>query len=202
MRGEGVWLYDVDGMRYLDAYNNVPHVGHCHPHIVNEIARQAGQLNTNTRYLHGLIIELAEQITQRLPEPLSVCMFVCSGSEANELAWQMAKLASGNRGALITQFSYHGSSDAATQFSTEIVPPEKLPVHVQTLFAPTSDTAFREPDSGISSAISALGAHAVQPAMLILDTAFVSDGIYTSPEGYLKTLFSKDAGCWRSMCGG
>ena len=191
VRGEGVWLYDVDGNRYLDAYNNVAHVGHCHPHVVNAIAKQARQLNTSTRYIHGLIIELAEQITKRMPEPLSVCMFVCTGSEANELAWQMSKLVSGNSGALITKFSYHGSSDAASQFSTEIIPQENLPAHVQTLFAPTSDTVFRKPDSGIRSSIMALGEHGYQPAMLILDTAFVSDGIYTSPKDYLKTLFEK-----------
>ena len=191
VRGEGVWLYDGDGNRYLDAYNNVAHVGHCHPHVVNAIANQARQLNTSTRYMHGHILELAEQITKRMPEPLSVCMFVCTGSEANELAWQMSKLVSGNSGVLITKFSYHGSSAATTQFSTEQIPQEKLPSYVQTLFAPTSDTAFRKPDSGINSAIMALGEHGHQPAMLILDTAFVSDGIYTSPKGYLNTLFAK-----------
>ena len=77
--------------RYLDAYNNVAHVGHGHPHVVNAIANQARRLNTSTRYMHGYILELAEQITKRMPEPLSVCMFVCTGSEANELAWQMSK---------------------------------------------------------------------------------------------------------------
>ncbi len=196
VRGEGVWLYDDDGVRYLDAYNNVAHVGHCHPHVVNAIAKQARRLNTSTRYLHGYILELAEQITERMPEPLSVCMFVCTGSEANELAWQMSKLVSGNSGALITKFSYHGSTAATTQFSTETIPEEKLPSHVQTLFAPTSESTFRKPDSGLSSAIMALDEHGHQPAMLILDTAFVSDGIYTSPKGYLNTLFAKtkDAG--------
>jgi len=191
VRGEGVWLYDDDGARYLDAYNNVAHVGHCHPHVVNAIAKQARRLNTSTRYMHGYILELAEQITKRMPESLSVCMFVCTGSEANELAWQMSKLVSGNSGALITKFSYHGSTAATTQFSTETIPEEKLPSHVQTLFAPTSESTFRKPDSGLSSAIMALDEHGHQPAMLILDTAFVSDGIYTSPKGYLNTLFAK-----------
>ncbi len=191
VRGEGVWLYDLDGNRYLDAYNNVAHVGHSHPHVVNAIANQARRLNTNTRYMHEYILELAEQITSRMPEPLSVCMFVCTGSEANELAWQMAKLVSGNSGALITNFSYHGNTTAIAQFSTETIPQSKLPPHVQTLFAPTSDTTFREPDSGIGSAIRALDEHGHQPAMLIIDTAFVSDGIYSSPKGYLNTLFEK-----------
>ena len=191
VRGKGVWLYDDKGARYLDAYNNVAHVGHCHPHVVNAIAKQSRRLNTSTRYLHGYILELAEQITERMPEPLSVCMFVCTGSEANELAWQMSKLVSGNSGALITKFSYHGSTAATTQFSTETIPLEKLPSHVQTLFAPTSDSTFRKPDSGMSGAITALDEQGHQPAMLIVDTAFVSDGIYTSPKGYLNTLFTK-----------
>jgi 4-aminobutyrate aminotransferase-like enzyme len=191
VRGEGVWLYDDEGARYLDAYNNVAHVGHCHPHVVNAIAKQARRLNTSARYMHGYILELAEQITKRMPEPLSVCMFVCTGSEANELAWQMSKVVSGNGGALITKFSYHGSAAATTQFSAETIPREKLPSHVQTLFAPTSDSNFRKPASGISNAIMTLDEHGHQPAMLILDTAFVSDGIYTSPKGYLNTLFAK-----------
>jgi 4-aminobutyrate aminotransferase-like enzyme/Ser/Thr protein kinase RdoA (MazF antagonist) len=191
VRGEGVWLYDADGVRYLDAYNNVPHVGHSHPHVVNAIANQAHKLNTNTRYLHGLILELAERITQQLPEPLSVCMFMNSGSEANELAWQMSRLASGNQGALITRFSYHGNGNATTQFSTETIPESELPSHIQTLCPPLSDLEFRTPDSGFSDAVKALHKNGHQPAMLILDTAFVSDGIYNSPPGYLKLLFDK-----------
>jgi 4-aminobutyrate aminotransferase-like enzyme len=191
VRGEDVWLYDVDGTRYRDAYNNVAHVGHCHPHVANAIATQARRLNTNTRYMHSYILELAEQITKRMPEPLSVCTFVCTGSEANELAWRMAQLASGNGGALITKYSYHGNTTATSHFSTETIPEEKLPSHVQTLFAPTSDSTFRQPDSGLSNAITELDKQGWRPAMLLLDTAFVSDGIYTSPWGYLETLYAQ-----------
>jgi 4-aminobutyrate aminotransferase-like enzyme/Ser/Thr protein kinase RdoA (MazF antagonist) len=191
VRGEGVWLYDRDGNRYLDAYNNVAHVGHCHPHVVNAIANQARQLNTSARYMHGLILELAEQITNRMPEPLSVCMFVCTGTEANELAWRMAKLVSGNDGALITEYSYHGNSDAIIGFSSEEVPREKLPTHVATLYAPLSNTTFREPDSGLREAIKTLNAQDHQPAMLILDSGFTSDGIYTPPSGFLRTLYAE-----------
>jgi len=191
VRGEGVWLYDIDGNRYLDAYNNVPHVGHCHPHVVDAIANQARQLNTSTRYMHGLILDLAERITATMPEPLSICMFMCSGSEANELAWQIAKIASGNSGALVSKYAYHGSSAATMRFSPESVPREKLPNHVQTFLAPVSDTAYQKPDSGLSTAIEALREHGHGPAMLIADTAFVSDGIYTSPKNYLKMLFDE-----------
>ena len=88
--------------------------------------------------MHALILELAERITQRMPEPLSVCTFVCTGTEANELAWRMSKLVSGNRGALVTKHAYHGNADATIGFSPEEVPPDKLPSHVQTFFAPLS----------------------------------------------------------------
>lgn len=191
VRGEGVWLYDEAGNRYLDVYNNVPHVGHCHPHVVKAIADQARLLNTSTRYLHGLILELSERIISRMPEPLSVCVFVCTGTEANELAWRMAKLVSGNDGALITGHSYHGNSDAIIGLSTEEVPHEKLGSHVATLYAPLSDTAFHAPDAGIRAAIKTLHRRDHRPAMLILDSGFTSDGIYTSPQDYLRTLYDE-----------
>jgi 4-aminobutyrate aminotransferase-like enzyme/Ser/Thr protein kinase RdoA (MazF antagonist) len=194
VRGEGVWLYDDEGDRYLDVYNNVAHVGHCHPHVAKAISQQSRMLNTSTRYLHGLILELAERITSRLPEPLSVCMFVCTGTEANELAWRMAKLVTGNDGALITGHSYHGNSDAIIGFSSEEVPREKLPTHVATLLAPLSNTTFREPDSGLREAIQTLGERDHQPAMLILDSGFTSDGIYTPPGGFLRTLYVETRG--------
>ncbi len=191
VRGEDVWLYDDEGNRYLDVYNNVPSVGHCHPHIVKAISDQSRMLNISTRYWHGLILELAERITSRLPDPLSVCMFVCTGTEANELAWRMAKLASGNGGALITERSYHGNSDAIIGFSSEEVPRERLPSHVATLYAPQSNTAYREPDSNLCVAIKTLAEQGHQPAMMILDSAFTSDGIYTPPGGYLRTLYAE-----------
>ncbi len=190
VRGEGMWLYDDEEVRYLDVYNNVPQVGHSHPHVVKAISQQSRLLNTSTRYLHGLILELAERITSRLPEPLSVCMFVCTGTEANELAWRMAKLVSGNDGALISGHSYHGNSDAIIGFSSEEVSREKLPIHVATLYAPLSNTTFREPDSGLQAAINSLGARGHHPAMLILDSGSTSDGIYTPPSGYLRTLYA------------
>jgi 4-aminobutyrate aminotransferase-like enzyme/Ser/Thr protein kinase RdoA (MazF antagonist) len=191
VRGEGVWVYDNDGNRYLDAYNNVPHVGHCHPHVVNAIARQSRRLNISTRYLHGLILELAEQITQRMPDPLSVCTFVCTGTEANELAWQMSKMVSGNRGALISKFSYHGNSNSTIQFSTEVTPEEKLPSHVVTFSPPISNTPFHKPDSDISCSIKSLNEQGHRPAMLLFDSVFTCDGIYPSPKGYLSTLFAE-----------
>src|SRR6201989_1103131 len=86
VRGYKQYLYDDEGRRYLDAYNNVAHVGHCHPEVVAAGQRQMEVLNTNTRYLSDLILEYGEQITATLPESLRVCFFVTSGTEANEMA--------------------------------------------------------------------------------------------------------------------
>jgi len=141
--------------------------------------------------MHDLILELADRITSRLPEPLSVCMFVCSGSEANELAWRMSKLVSGGSGALISRFSYHGNGDATVQFSTEVLPQSNLPTHVQTLYPPLSNTAFRKPDSGISESIKILADLGHRTAMLILDSGFTSDGIFTPPQGFLNVLYNE-----------
>ena len=98
MRGHGAWLIDVSGRAYLDAYNNVPHVGHCHPAVVEAIARQAATLNTNTRYLYESVLDYAERLTATMPASLRVSMFVCSGSEANDLAWRLAKAHTEQRG--------------------------------------------------------------------------------------------------------
>jgi 4-aminobutyrate aminotransferase-like enzyme len=103
----------------------------------------------------------------------------------------MAQLVSGNGGALITGHAYHGNSDAIIEFSSEEVPREKLPPHVATLYPPLSNTTFREPDSGIREAIKTLGKREHRPAMLILDSGFTSDGIYTPPSGYLRTMYAE-----------
>ncbi len=95
VRGAGVWLYDAQGRAYLDVYNNVPHVGHTHPTVVAAIQRQTAILATHTRYLHENILEYAEQLTARLPAHLDACIFVNSGSEANDVAWRMAQMATG-----------------------------------------------------------------------------------------------------------
>lgn len=100
VRGEGVWLFDADGRRYLDVYNNVPVVGHCHPRVAEAIARHARTLNTNMRYLHEAAIELGERLVATMPEGsgLDAVMLVNSGSEANDLAWRLATTVTGHAG--------------------------------------------------------------------------------------------------------
>jgi 4-aminobutyrate aminotransferase-like enzyme/Ser/Thr protein kinase RdoA (MazF antagonist) len=117
VRGWMQYLYDAAGQPFLDSVNNVAHVGHCHPHVVAALVRQSRTLNTNTRYLHENLVRYAERLTATLPEPLSVCYFVCSGSEANELALRLARVHTGRRHFVVLDAAYHGNTDALVGLS-------------------------------------------------------------------------------------
>jgi len=117
VRGRGAYLYDERGRAYLDCVNNVCHVGHCHPRVVEAAHRQMAALNTNTRYLHESVLLLAERLTETLPEELCVTYFVCTGSEANELALRLARAATGKRDVAVFDGAYHGSTGALVELS-------------------------------------------------------------------------------------
>lgn len=110
VRGRGAWLYDHQGRAYVDGVNNICHVGHCHPHVVQAQARQAALLNTNTRYLHDTLVDYAERLGAKFPQPLSVVYMMCSGTEANELALRIARTVTGRRHVLTLDWGYHGNS--------------------------------------------------------------------------------------------
>jgi len=226
VRGDGVWLYDTKGEAFLDAYNNVPHVGHCHPHVASAIAEQAATLNTNTRYLHTTIVELAQRLGDTLPGELSVCMFVCTGSEANDLALQIARTVSDARGAIVTEFSYHGNSVATRQLSTEDVPLDEREDWIATIPAPdTYAGLYREdtPNPGelyaahVETAVDTLNKNSHSLAACILDSAHSSDGILIHPmDTCLESInvwerqaacallmrYSQDLVVWVRICGG
>jgi len=130
VRGEGVWLFDAQGRRYLDCYNNVPVVGHCHPRVTEAVVRQTRLLNTHSRYLYEPLVELAERLVATMPPEtgLDAVMLVNSGSEANDLAWRLATTATGHRGAIVTGFAYHGVTTAIADFSPEESPQGFKPV--------------------------------------------------------------------------
>lgn len=117
VRGSMQYLYDDAGRQYLDAYNNVAHVGHCHPRVVEAGVRQMQELNTNTRYLHDAILNYAERLTATLPDPLSVCYFVNSGSEANELAIRLARAHTNARDMIVLDHAYHGNTTTLIDIS-------------------------------------------------------------------------------------
>ena len=122
IKGKGVWVWDKDGQRYLDCYNNVPHVGHCHPHVVEAISVQAQKLNTHTRYLHEGIVDYGERLTAKFQTELNQIIMVCSGSEANDIALRMAQAATGKTGIIATDNTYHGNTMAVSQLSSRKPP--------------------------------------------------------------------------------
>jgi 4-aminobutyrate aminotransferase-like enzyme len=136
VRGEGVWLFDADGKRYLDAYNNVAHVGHCHPHVVEALTKQAKTLNTHTRYLNEAILDYGEALTAKFEDELTMLHLCCTGTEANELALRIARTCSGATGVIVTDFCYHGNSKTIAELSTAIPSPEGIGSNVRTITAP------------------------------------------------------------------
>jgi 4-aminobutyrate aminotransferase-like enzyme/Ser/Thr protein kinase RdoA (MazF antagonist) len=203
VRGEGVWLIDDTGRSLLDAYNNVPSVGHCHPTVVQALAKQAATLNTNTRYIYKSVVEYADRLTATMPGDLSVCMFVCSGSEANDLAWRLAKAHTGNSGGIVMEDAYHGTTDAVYELSPAEYGIDKgrtLAKHISTVPAPDGYRGqFRRDDpqyveryaACFNDAIASLDAWGFAPAAYYLDLVLCSNGIMIPPPGYLSEAFGK-----------
>ena len=200
VRGEGVHLYDASGRQYLDCYNNVPSVGHCNPKVVEALSRQASLLNTHTRYLHEAVLDYAEKLTSTLPDGLDMCVFVCTGTEANELAMRMSRAVSGKQGAVVMEYSYHGNSTLVAELSTIGSAPANRPAHVQAVEPPNSYRGpFREEGADLGRSYAEL----VDEAILELDergegtAAFLCDAIFDSqggleaPDGYFEHAYSK-----------
>jgi len=195
VRGEGVWVYDADGRRYLDCYNNVPSVGHAHPRVVAALTRQTALINTHTRYLHANVVELAERLGAGLPGDLSTCYFVCTGTEASDLAVQIARTVTGHHGVVVTENSYHGNSELVGRLSTDSYPPEERPDWLGVVEAPnTYRGPYRapEPDLGaryadsVADAVTRLDADGHGTAAMMIDTTWDSNGVLIAPEDYVS----------------
>jgi 4-aminobutyrate aminotransferase-like enzyme/Ser/Thr protein kinase RdoA (MazF antagonist) len=202
VRGWMQHLYDADGRAYLDAVNNVPHVGHCHPRVVDAGRRQMGLLNTNTRYLHESLIAYAEALCATLPEPLRACYFVNSGSEANELALRLARVFTGSRETIVVDVGYHGNTNALIEIS-----PYKFngpggagaPPHVHVV--PTPDVyrgLYRAPDDDAGGRYAAHLADTVdrisrdggRAGAFIAESILSCAGQIVLPPGYLKAAYA------------
>jgi len=191
VRAEGCWLYDAAGNAHLDAYNNVPCVGHCHPRIVEAAARQLAAINVNTRYLHPAILDYAERLLATLPPALGNVAFTCTGSESNDLALRLAAQFTGGAGIIVTESAYHGNTAAVTAISPASFKRGGPPAHVRVIDAPRADS----PDgsavaaalaSQVTAAIDDLGRAGIRCGALIVDTIFSSDGVYADPPGFLR----------------
>jgi 4-aminobutyrate aminotransferase-like enzyme len=191
VRGEGVWLFDQQGRRYLDAYNNVVSIGHCHPRVVEAMYRQSKELNTHTRYLQEGILDYAEQLLGTFDAELNRVMFTCTGSEANDLALRMARQFTGGTGVIITQFAYHGVTGDIAELSPSLGPAMVLPEHVRTIRAPDAYRLGAENvcavfAADIRAAIADMRAQGIRPAAIMLDGIFSSDGVLPGPAGFMQ----------------
>ena len=177
VRGDGVWLIDTDGRRYLDAYNNVPVVGHEHPRVVEAIVRQARRLNTNMRYLHETALDVAERLISSTGGALDTVMFVNSGSEANDVAWRIARSATGGSGGITTEWAYHGITEAISALTPEDWGSRPAPDHVRTWRPPDRLRGFNGSMESLDAAMHELRKAGHKPAAAIMDAVLTSDGI-------------------------
>ncbi|MGO7486087.1 aspartate aminotransferase family protein [Rhizobium ruizarguesonis] len=194
VRGEGVWLWDADGRKYLDCYNNVPHVGHCHPRVVDAITRQASTLNTHTRYLHEGILDYVERLTSTFDKSLNTAIMTCTGSEANDIALRMAQAVTGKTGVIATNHTYHGNTAAVSQLSTRMPPVGGFGGHVRHVPAPDScrplggmpGEAFAEAFAAeVENAIASLQSSPHGFSALIICPFFANEGFPDLPPGFL-----------------
>ena len=195
VRGEGVWLYDAEGRRYLDAYNNVANVGHCHPHVVEALEKQAKILNTHTRYLHEAILDYGEILAATFEDHLSRVYLCCSGTEANELALRIAKACSGAEGVIVTDFCYHGNSKTIAELSTAFPGPEGIGSNVRTVTVPdiyrlhqglSKKESVERFAADVGAAIASLAEAGMKPAALLVDTVFATEGLPDMPAGAIE----------------
>jgi 4-aminobutyrate aminotransferase-like enzyme len=183
VRAEGVWMFDAEGRRYLDAYNNVPVVGHCHPYVVDELTRQARTLNTHTRYLAEQPLELAEKLLATMPREIGNVIYTCTGSEANDLAARICKTVTGGTGFIITDYAYHGTTETIAGMSPE--DGAALGPGVYTVPAPLGPDGAAKFAERVRHCIDAMRADNIRPAALLVDTIFSSDGVVAHPTGFL-----------------
>lgn len=196
VRGEGVWLYDKDNTPYLDAYNNVASIGHCHPAVVAAIAEQSAQLNTHTRYLHPSIVDYAEDLLSEFPEPLDNMTMTCTGSEANDLALRIARCHSGGTGIIVTRWAYHGVTSALAEVSPSLATGLPTASHVRLVDAPDSYRKTGDFVASVKAALQDMQAQGIKPAALLVDSIFSSDGVFSPANGELAAAAQcvRDAG--------
>jgi 4-aminobutyrate aminotransferase-like enzyme/Ser/Thr protein kinase RdoA (MazF antagonist) len=195
VRGDGVWVYAADGQRFLDVYNNVPHVGHAHPAVVDAVRVQASRIASNTRYLDEIILDYAERLTATLPDSLDTCLFVNSGSEANDIAWQIAQSYTGRRGAIVMTHAYHGITEALAALSPEIRRSDAA--NVECLAAPPGNKAVSMSTSAelaalasrdVERALAALEQRGFGLAAFMFDSAFTSSGVFDPPPAWMAPI--------------
>ncbi|MGO2658571.1 aspartate aminotransferase family protein [Mycetocola reblochoni] len=191
VRGEGAHLWDAEGRRYLDMYNNVASLGHCHPAVIDAVDRQMRMLNTHTRYVHETIVDYSERLLATMPAELGKAMYMCTGSEANDLAMRVARAFSGGEGILVTREAYHGTSDLTSGASPALGSGQPLAATTRIIEAPdayrvdTDDIGHWFADQ-VRSGIADLELSGIRFAGLMIDSIFSSDGVLPGTRGMLR----------------
>jgi 4-aminobutyrate aminotransferase-like enzyme len=193
VRGLGTRLFTADGEEYLDAYNNIPSLGHSHPRVAEAVSKQMNLINTHTRYLHEGILSYADDLLSTLPEEINRIMFMLSGSEANDLAVRVAKACSGGSGIIVTQEAYHGNTDLITKLSPSIGASQPMAIDMRMI--PTPDT-FRLGTTNIGAwmaeqienQIADMRRHGIKFAGVLFDSIFSSDGVFSHDPGFLRPV--------------
>ncbi len=203
VRGQGAYLFDERGNGYLDMVNNVCHVGHCHPKVVAAGQAQLARLNTNTRYLHDNLVNYADQLLATMPEKLSVCMLVNSGSEANELAFRLARCFTGTKELLVVDGAYHGNTNAcieASPYKFDGPGGEGAQPYVHKVALPypyrgeysgySRETAAAYAES-VTRQLEKLAAAGKKPGAFICESLQGVAGQIIMPDGYLENVYSQ-----------
>jgi 4-aminobutyrate aminotransferase-like enzyme/Ser/Thr protein kinase RdoA (MazF antagonist) len=200
VRGEAQYLFDESGRRYLDLVNNVCHVGHCHPRVVEAGQRQMAALNTNSRYLHDALAEYVVRLAGTLPDPLSVCFLVCTGSEANALALRLARAHTGTREIVILDHAYHGHSPSLIEISPykcEGPGGEGLAGHAHKVSCPDVYRGrHRGPDAGeryaeeVEAQLEAIAAAGARPGAFMAESFLGCAGQIVPPDGFLPRSYA------------
>jgi 4-aminobutyrate aminotransferase-like enzyme len=190
VRGEGMWLYDPDGQAFLDFYNNVPSLGHCHPEVNAAMAEQAARISANTRYLEPRLVDYAERLVDTFPEELNRVVFTCTGSESNDLALRIARFASGGEGVIVSSYAYHGTSAAVAAVSPNLGDAVKLSPYVRMVALPgpagiPHSQAADYFTAQVRSAIRDLNRRGIGVGALLIDSIFSSDGVWVNPPGFI-----------------
>ncbi|TNF86116.1 MAG: aspartate aminotransferase family protein [Gammaproteobacteria bacterium] len=193
VRGDGVHLHAADGTRYIDMYNNVPSVGHCHPHVVEAVSRQLGTLNVHNRYLHEAILEYGERLVATHHDGIENVVFSCTGTEANEVALMMARAATGGQGIICTDAAYHGNTTEVRKLNhcssqtgdIRSVPfPDLFRFESQDL----GDDALTYYLGTVEETIAGFQKDGIPFAGLLFCPIFANEGLPTIPDGYLPEV--------------
>jgi len=192
VRGQGVYLYDPNDVEYLDVYNNVPSVGHCHPRVVDAVSRQSAILNTHTRYLHEGIVNYSGDLLDTFPGELDRVMYTCTGSEAVDLALRLSRFNTGATGVIVTANAYHGTTSASAELSPSMGPNVPLGRNVYTVPAPDHYRAKLGEDVGetlaknVEAVIADMERHGIRLAAFLADMIQSTDGVLAEPKGFFR----------------